>query len=173
MNDRFLQLLGVIAAIVVTVAGVLAYFGNSLPFIDDRPAAEPAAAPAERAPTPAGAAPSAAGAPAIYRCDDGGKVTYSDQPCQGGRVVDLLVTEGYQAPRAPGEAPPAFRPAPPPARERAAPPPPGNSAVECSMIGQAITSLDDAVRRGGPSVHKDDLRQRRRTLVERRQALNR
>jgi hypothetical protein len=36
----------------------------------------------------------AAAPPTVYRCDFGGKVSYSDAPCVGGKVVDVTPTKG-------------------------------------------------------------------------------
>lgn len=36
----------------------------------------------------------AAAPPTVYRCDSSGKVSYSDAPCVGGKVVDVTPTKG-------------------------------------------------------------------------------
>lgn len=37
---------------------------------------------------------SSASPPTVYRCDSGGKVSYSDAPCVGGKVIDVTPTLG-------------------------------------------------------------------------------
>ena len=32
--------------------------------------------------------------PPVYRCEQGGRVIYSDEPCVGGRVIDATPTQG-------------------------------------------------------------------------------
>jgi hypothetical protein len=176
LNDRFLQALVVIAATILVGGGVLVLLDRVGPGVDSRSSAQAAAPSAASLPgsSPAAAASYAAGGPAIYRCDSGGKVLYSDSPCKGGRLVDMVVTEGYRPPGSADARPGSPAPASTPRRAAAAPAaPPAQSddTVECSMIAQAIASLDDAARRGAAAVDRDELRQRRSRLVERWQTL--
>jgi hypothetical protein len=172
MNDRFLQVLLAIGVVVIGVVGLVVVLDKRSP--TDAVKAplsrtSPATAP-DQATVPDTAGKSAKSAPgaAIYRCERGGKVEYSDVPCQGGRVVDVHVTEGYQTPRTAPSNPPAPRAAapatPPPAR---AP----NLVPSCTVIHDAIASIDAAARGGGSAAQQDDLRERRRRLVARSQEL--
>lgn len=177
MNDRFLQVLVGIAIVIIVGGGLYALLHKAAPMTSVQPPASPPPASisgAAPAPDAAPEAPDARG-PAIYRCESGGKVAYSDLPCKGGRVVDLLVPEGYQAPQGAGAAA-AGKPASParppaPRAEPGFPPAEASNKVECSMIEQAIASVDAAARTGGSAVYQDDLRGRRHRLVVRRQDL--
>ena len=35
--------------------------------------------------------------PPVYRCDSGGKVTYTDTPCLGGQAIDATPTQGLNS----------------------------------------------------------------------------
>jgi hypothetical protein len=173
LNDRFLQALAVIAATILVGGGVLALLDRAGPGIDPRPSARAAAPSSASLPASSPATPAASdtGGPAIYRCDSAGKVLYSDSPCKGGRLVDMVVTEGYRPPGSADAPPGSPAPASTPRRAAAARAAQSDDTVECSMIAQAIASLDDAARRGAAAVDRDELRQRRSRLVERRQML--
>lgn len=112
MNDRFGQVLAVIAAMILVGGGVRALLGEGWPIAQLRPSAKAAAPASASLPPSLPAAPAAialpgtAGGPVIYRCDRGGKVMYSDSPCKGGRLVDMVVTEGYRPPGSTADTPP-------------------------------------------------------------------
>jgi hypothetical protein len=174
MNDRFLQLLLAIGVVVIGVVVLVAVLDKRSPTVGVK-----APLPGTSAPTAPDkeAAADTAGKPAeptqgatIYRCERGGKVEYSDVPCKGGRVVDLRVTEGYRTP----PAAPSSSPSPSPGAAAPAQPAPArapNLVPSCTVIHDAIASLDAAARAGGSAAQQDDLRERRRRLVARSQEL--
>ena len=109
----------------------------------------------------------------IYRCKQGGSVVYSDTPCDGGRPVDIQVTQGFESQRYPrrAAASEAVINGAAPSREPAVTPPSASNAQVCESIIKAIEGIDAAARAGGTIPYMEDLKERRRKLVEKRQEL--
>ena len=57
---------------------------------------------ASRAP----ARPRASTSPSVYRCRANGSVIYSEEPCPGGEVIELVVPKGFEPTPVPGGPPP-------------------------------------------------------------------
>jgi hypothetical protein len=99
-------------AVVVAVVGAGAYFmWTSLAdapittVVPKKDARSTGAAPdASRAP----ARPRASSSPTVYRCRVNGSVIYSEEPCPGGEVIELVVPKGFEPTPVPG-APAADR----------------------------------------------------------------
>lgn len=175
MSEKWLQPLSLAAAIVIVGGGLYVLLDKAAPLVTVAPE-----------PLRKSVAPSVTPPPyvqpqspsqqqneaAIYRCDRRGSVTYSDAPCEGGRVVDIRVTQGFQAER----YRPATRlasaevPASTADRSAAQPETAKNTAV-CEQINEAIEAIDAAARAGGSIQYMEELKERRRKLVEKRQEL--
>lgn len=175
MNQRLSYALSVVAAVAIGGGGLYVLLDKAAPIVEQRP--QPAsriAAPPPPTYEPSPVPQDRPSGSAIYRCDRGGSVVYSDTPCQGGRVVDVHVTQGFEPQRAPQSSTRSQTsqqaPAPPrtPAIAQA-----NGSAEEalCAQIDRAIESIDAAARRGGTIQYMEDLKERRRKLVEKRQEL--
>jgi len=174
MSEKWLQFLSLVAAIVIVGGGIYVLLDKAAPLIAVGPEPlRPSVAPSLTPPPyvqPESPAEQRNGA-AIYRCDRGGSVTYSDASCEGGRVVDIQVTRGFQAERyrpatqvASAEAPIAADRSPAQAEKEK------NRAL-CEQITKAIESIDAAARAGGSIQYMEELKERRRKLVEKRQEL--
>ena len=173
MRDGFVQSVSIIAAVGIVGGGFYLLLDKAAPIVavhPERP--KQTAAPSSKPPAfdPQSVPAEERSGSAIYRCNQGGSVVYSDTPCQGGRVVDVQVTQGFEPQRAsPVSArSQAVEPATPrtPAIAQA-----NGSAEEvlCAQIDRAIEAIDAAARRGGTIQYMEDLNERRRKLVEKRQ----
>ena len=176
MKDIVLHALYLLVAVGIVGGGLYLLLDKAAPIVAVQPAmpeqsAAPASAPRPYEPSSAPAEPRSGSA--IYRCDQGGSAVYSDNPCTGGRVVDVQVTQGFQAEQyrlpasMPRQAPVAATPRTPAIAQ-------ANGTVEerlCAEIDRAIEAVEAAARRGGSIQYMEDLKERRRRLVEQRQQL--
>ena len=121
-----------------------------------------------------------ASAGAIFRCEVQGKVVYSDQPCgPGGRAVDVLPSQGYEAPQrkpqaaptAPVEPAPAPAPVAAPAGQASTPDPEAQRKQRCELIEQDIQDNEAAARQPQIGSRQDALTAARRKLVAQKDAL--
>jgi len=51
------------------------------------------------------ARPRASSSPSVYRCRANGSVVYSEEPCPGGEVIELVVPKGFEPTPVPGGPP--------------------------------------------------------------------
>jgi hypothetical protein len=174
------------AALIVSLVAAMAVAGGGLYFIleqgvpipetkGDTPASAPSPSSIEAPPATPPVAPSIGAetkaGPAIYRCQKGRSVTYSDSPCEGGKVVNVQDTRGYEAPRAVASPPTSVAtpepsaPAMSPTVNEAARP------AECKRLEELIAWIDSEARQGGATGRIEELREQRRKAVERRNEL--
>jgi len=167
------SLVVLVGAMIVAGGGIFAIVRQSTPIVEIAPAPPPAVS----APTPATAAPSpsassAPSGPAIYRCKVKGAVVYSDEPCgEGAKIVDVQPTRGYGTPRSSTKAAPSADAKSATQAPQALPPVDGSHATECRLLEDQIASIDAAARQGGTTSNVEDLKERRRKLVDRKYEL--
>ena len=122
------------------------------------------------APSPPAIASPAPG-PAIYRCESKGKITYANLPCEGGKLVDAMPTQGYESPNS--SHPPKKRATPtgPVAPTAQASSEGSAHSGECKRLEDAIAWIDSEARQGGTIPRMEELKERRRKLVDRKYEL--
>lgn len=152
-------------------AGIVVHKGVAPPLEPARPP-RTFAAPSNPQPAPI-ASPSQASGPDVYKCIVNGAALYSDAPCKGGKVVDIRITRGYEAPN----ASPRYQSR---TVETASDASVLNSnsyssdasrAGECRYLDEAIASIDADARIGGSIPKMEDLKARRQKLVDRKYEL--
>jgi len=173
MSDRLSTLAALTAATLIVGGGLYALLkhGAGIVAVAPAPASQPLpAVVAPRASTVR--APQVTIAPppggAIYRCQIDGSVVYQSEPCKGGRVVEVQHTQGWEAPRLSVQRQavqvaearthtPAMTSSPDVAR-----------AAECALLDQQIAQIDALARAGGTIPYMENLKERRRKLVDRK-----
>jgi hypothetical protein len=167
MSDRSTTLAAVTVATLIVGGSIYAVLRHAAPMIETAPPPAPVAPTAPTANEPSvTASPPSAGA--IYRCNEGGSVVYSDASCKGGRVVEVQHTQGWEAPR------PSVRPQSVAIAEaRTVSPDVASTSeksreAECGLIESQIAQIDAAARVGGTIPYMEDLKERRRKLVDRK-----
>ncbi|HTN48432.1 MAG TPA: hypothetical protein VMK32_03275 [Burkholderiaceae bacterium] len=168
-----------VALLAIAIAGGGLYFvlqpGTPVVETKDPPLPPPQAtpAPASNAPAavpPAGADPKSGSA--IYRCQKGRSVVYSDTPCEGGKLVDIQPTRGYETSRTAAAHPSrvvSTEPAPP---APDATPSETTRPAECKRLDDLIAWIDAEARQGGATPRMDELKERRRKAADRRYELH-
>ena len=125
--------------------------------------------PIETPPPPTVASP--ASGPAIYRCESKGKVTYANSPCEGGKLVDATPTRGYESPHSSPPSKKGVAPTGPIAPAAQASSEGSAHAGECKRLEDAIAWIDSEARQGGTVPRMEELKERRRKLVDRKYEL--
>ena len=170
MRDRT-SLIALIVAMILAGAGIFAIVRQAAPIVEIAPAPPPPVS----APTPATAAPSASPAPsgpAIYRCKVKGAVVYSDEPCgEGAKVVDVQPTRGFESPRQSPSSATKVSSAKPVAPAVQASSGEAVHASECKRLEDAMAWIDSEARQGGTIERMDELKERRRKLLDRKYEL--
>ena len=177
--NRLLDSLPLVAAVAIVGSGFYLLLQKAAPIVDERPTPPQQAArptphmqPYQPSSSIRQERPSETGA--IYRCNSGGAVVYSDKSCEGGRTVNVQVTQGFESQRYPqrqSSSPVVYEPSPASRASAVAQKEEPSNAALCEQITKAIESIDAAARVGGTIEYMEDLKERRRKLVEKRQAL--
>jgi hypothetical protein len=177
MNDRVVFVASLLAAIGIVGGGIIAVLDHAAPIVRTSPQPSAVAAPqtpvVPAAPVVIGpsADPATPSGPAVYRCKVDGAVLYSDAPCKGGRVIEVKHTRGWEAPRySLRNAPMVVSEAPVQAIVVTPPASASNESV-CRLIDQDIAAIDAAARAGGTIPYMEELKERRRKLVDRKYEL--
>lgn len=168
MSDRRTLAASLAAAVVIVGGGIYAVLKQASPIVGTTPS--PAVA-APGAVTPPAARATSTG-PAIYRCKVRGSITYSDTPCEGAKVVDVQPTRGFEMPKGSSQRAPVAVAKAPSATPTVASSSDASSSTECRYLDEQIANIDAAARAGGTAPYMDELRDRRRKLVDRKYELH-
>jgi hypothetical protein len=113
-------------------------------------------------------------APAIYRCDDGGAVIYSDRPCSPGAnqyEIDESRVTVYEAPPAAQRAPKATAKAVPLARKnRKVDSDHEQRAARCNKLKDSLRDVRTKMRTGYGVKEGERLKARHRQLTQQRRS---
>jgi hypothetical protein len=177
MEGRPALILSLVAAMAIAGGGLYFILEQGVPILEtkgDGPASAPSpsieAPPARPPVAPSTGAETKAG-PAIYRCQKGRSVTYSDSPCEGGKVVNVQDTRGYEAPRAVASPPKSVATPEPSAPASSATVNEASRPAECKRLDELIVWIDSEVRQGGVTGRMEELKDERRRAVDRRNEL--
>ena len=160
-------------AAVAAIAGGGLYFAlrQGSAIVDLYPVQKPPAATPFIATPPPPTVASPASGPAIYRCESKGKVTYANSPCEGGKLVDATPTRGYESPHSSPPSKKGVAPTGPIAPAAQASSEGSAHAGECKRLEDAIAWIDAEARQGGTVPRMEELKERRRKLVDRKYEL--
>jgi hypothetical protein len=171
MESRAGFALSLVAAAAIAGGGLFFVLREGSAIVETYPVQKPPVAtpPIETQSPPAIASP--APGPAIYRCESKGKVTYANSPCEGGKLVDATPTQGYESPRSsPLSKKGATLTGPVAPAAQASSEGSANSG-ECKRLEDAIAWIDSEARQGGTIPRMEELKERRRKLVDRKYEL--
>jgi hypothetical protein len=176
MEGRPALILSLVAAMAIAAGGLYFVLEQGVPTLETKGDARPSspsqsiAAPPATPPVAPSDTEMKPGA-AIYRCQKGRSITYSDSPCDGGKVVNVQDTRGYEAPRTSASPPksvatpePSAQTSPPTVAEAARP-------AECKRVDELIAWIDSEARQGGTTGRIEELKEQRRKAVDRRNEL--
>lgn len=170
METRVASLASLVAAVAIAGTGIYLVLKQAAPIVETK--GELHTTPGNPS-TSAAAPPSASAAKpgAIYKCENGRTVIYSDTPCVGGKAVDIQPTRGYEAPRQTASRPVRATASASPMATFTTEPSDGTQRSECKLVEDAIAAVDAEARQGGPVPRMEELKERRRKLVDRRYEL--